>query len=34
MGTAQIVLVVSIILWNLDRIAQVIDTFRALSDGM
>jgi len=34
MGTAQIVLVVGIILWNLDRIAHVIDTFRALSDGM
>jgi len=34
MGTAQIVLVVCIILWNLDRIAHVIDTFRALSDGM
>jgi hypothetical protein len=34
MGAAQIVLVVSIILWNLDRIAQVTDTFRALSDGV
>jgi hypothetical protein len=34
MGAAQIILVVSIILLNLDRIAQIIDTFRALSDGM
>lgn len=34
MGTAQIVLVLGIILWNLDRIPQILDAFRALSDGM
>jgi hypothetical protein len=33
-GTAQIALVVTIILWNVDRIPKLIETFRALSDGL
>jgi uncharacterized membrane protein len=34
LGTAQVVLVVGIILLNLDRIPRLIETFRALSDGL
>ena len=33
LGAAQIALVVTIILFNLDRIPKLIETFRALSDG-
>jgi hypothetical protein len=33
LGTAQVALVVTIILLNLDRIPKLIDAFRALSDG-
>ncbi|HXW07910.1 MAG TPA: hypothetical protein VD833_21950 [Vicinamibacterales bacterium] len=33
MGTAQVLLVAGILLWNLDRIPEVIDALRALSDG-
>jgi hypothetical protein len=34
LGAAQIALVVTIILLNLDRIPKVIGAFRALSDGL
>ena len=33
LGTAQVALVVTIILLNLDRIPKLIEAFRALSDG-
>lgn len=33
LGTAQIAIVVTIILLNLDRIPKLIEAFRALSDG-
>jgi len=33
-GAAQIALVVTIILLNLDRIPKIIEAFRALADGM
>ncbi len=32
LGAAHIVLVVTVILMNLDRLSKVIDAFRALSD--
>jgi hypothetical protein len=34
LGTAQVVIVVGIILLNLDRIPRLIEVFRALSDGV
>ena len=34
LGVAQVLLVVTIILLNLDRIPKVIGAFRALSDGL
>jgi len=34
LGTAQVVVVVTVILLNLDRIPKLIEAFRALSDGL
>ena len=33
LGSAQVVLVVTVILLNLDRIPQIIEAFRTLSEG-
>jgi hypothetical protein len=34
LGAVQIALVVTVIMWNLDRIPKLIAAFRALSDGL
>jgi hypothetical protein len=32
LGVAHVVLVVTIVLWNLDRLAELLDALRAMSD--